>query len=348
MQKYALVTTISRFTLYFLAFIATILNCRFFAKANEFILKSFIYANFIIVLSSIADYYIYDFNRLLVDNFGHMETKHSAIRIGQITYLRPSGFVTDTNLTAFTIAFASYLLILNRNKFNKFFTYAFYLLSGYSFGMLASRSALLLVIFFLAAALIFKQINWKPILIFTIIFSPIQLLTPQTQGRFFQVADKSKKVEEMETGRPLIWKADVFAMQVKPLLGLGTNVFFKQSDIFISKVRGQINDDIYLKELSDSSHQPEEGINPHNIFLSMIVEYGIAGILLFLILVIYNFNYILRIKKWNSLIAFTGILFVSSISNYAPYYKYYMLLCTVFYVNIKNDLRIERDAGQKK
>src|SRR4030095_9266371 len=134
MQKYALVTTVSRFTLFFLAFIVTILNCSYFNKANEFILKSFIYANFFIVLSSIADYYIYPFNRLLVDKFGHMETKHSAIRIGGIMYLRPSGFITDTNLTAFSIAFSSYLLFLNKEKFSKFFVYIFFLVSGYSFG----------------------------------------------------------------------------------------------------------------------------------------------------------------------------------------------------------------------
>jgi len=341
MQKFAIVTTISKFTLYFFAFIITLIYSKYFAQSGKFILKSFIFLNFFIILSSIADYFFYDFNRLLVGYFGHVETKHSMLRINGIPYLRPSGFVTDTNLTAFSIAFSSYLLLLNNKRFNKYFKYLFYMLAGYSFGMLASRSALLLILFLVILSFILKLIPKKHIIVFSLIFFIIQSLTPQTQARFFIFSKKPKKVEEIETGRPIIWKADMLAIRLKPLLGLGSGIFFKQSDIFISKVLNKIDDAAYYAELNNQMHEPEEGVNPHNIFLSMFIEYGIPGLLLFTFLIIYNFRYIFKKRNMNSLIVFIGILFISCVSNYAPYYKYFLLLCIVYYINAPNNLKMD-------
>ena len=339
MQKYALVTTTSRYTLYFLSLIITLCYIKYYEKAVEFILKSFVYINLFIALSSIAEYFIPGFYRILFDHFGIMESRHSNIRFGIAVYMRPSGFVTDSNLTAFTLGLSSYLLLLNREKFNKIFEYSFYIITGITFGMLASRSALIMVVFLLVTLLVFRQVYWKNALVYFILFVVIQIITPQTQARFLNISDKKKKMEEMELGRPLIWKADYLAMQINPWIGIGSGVFFKQSEVFIAKVENKISEDKYFTGINDPALEMNQGINPHNIFFTMQIEYGVGGTILFLNLVLYNLVYLFRNKKFNSLASALGILFVSSLSNYAPYYKYYLLIIIIYYVSINCNLK---------
>ena len=338
-QKYALVTTTSRYTLYLMALVISLSYVKYFEKAGEFILKSFIYTNFLIILSCLADYYIPDFYQFLVDHFGHMESKHSVMRIDGVVYKRPSGFITDTNLTAFSLGFSSFILLINRNKFNKYFEYAFYIFAGYCFGMASSRSALILVIFLLVFALIMKKVNWRNGVVYFLLFIAVQFITPQTQARFFDISNKEKKIEEMELGRPLIWKADYLAMRIKPVIGIGSGVFFKLSDTLIARVKNEITDEQLNTAISDTRIDPVKGINPHNIFFTMQIEYGIAGTVLFVIIVLYNIINFLKTKNYLTLAAALGILFVSSLSNYAPYYKYYLLMFIIFYVLADYKLR---------
>jgi len=348
MQKYAIVTTTSRYTMYLLVFVITVYYSLYFEKAPEFILKSFIYLNFFIALSSLADYYLPGFYQVLVDYFGHMESRHSNIRIGGVIYLRPSGFVTDTNLTAFSLGFSSVILLINRIKFNKYFEYIFYVIVGYSFGMASSRSAFLIVIFLLAIILIFKQVSWKHAAVYVLLFITFQLLTPQTQARFFYFSDKKQKYEEMELGRPLIWKADYLAMRIKPVVGIGSGIFFKLSDTLISRVQNKITDEQLNTAIFDPRTDPSKGINPHNIFFTMIIEHGIAGAILFITLVLFNLFYFFKLKKYMSLAAAIGILFVSSLSNYAPYYKYYLLTFIVYYIISGLNLKLSNELPKSQ
>ena len=340
MQKYALVTTSSRYLLYFIAFIITLCYFWYYARTGIFILRSFVYVNLLIALSSIAEYFIPSFYRILVDHFGIMQSKHALMYFGNLAYMRPSGFITDANLTAFTLGLSSILLLLNREKFNKIFLYIFYTIAGLSFGMLASRSALIMVIFLFAAAIVFKKVNWKNALVYFVLFIIIQLITQQTQARFFNITDESRKMDELEHGRPLIWKADYLAMKIKPWIGIGSGVFFKQSDIFIAKAEDRINDETYYNDLNNPDFEMIQGINPHNIFFTMQIEYGVFGTILFTIMVIFNLIYLFRTKNFISLSASLGILFVSSLSNYAPYYKYYLLIIIIYYILMHSDFKL--------
>jgi O-antigen ligase/polysaccharide polymerase Wzy-like membrane protein len=341
MQKYALVTTTSRYTLFLLALFITICYSKNFDEAGNFILKSFVIINFFVALSCLAEYFITDFYNILVSHFGVMESKHSNIHMNNIVYMRPSGFVTDANLAAFTLGVSSFLLLLNQSKFNRIFTYFYYLITGLCFGMLASRSAFLMVLFLIITAVILKHVQWKQAVVYFLLFFIIQGLTPQTQARFFYFSDEKKHDEEMELGRPLIWKADYLAMRQKPWIGIGSGVFFKQSDIYIAKVENKISEETYNAVLINPELENKQGINPHNIFFTMQIEYGAVGSILFLIFVLYNIIYLIRSKKLMALAAALGILFVSSLSNYAPYYKYYLLIIIIFFFISDFDLKIK-------
>ncbi len=346
MQKYALVNTTSRYFLFFLVLIATIVYSKYFADSVKFIYTSFIYANFIVIVSCLADYLFPDFNRLLIQSFGHMGLRDSIMKIGGVIYMRPSGFVSDTNLTGFSIALSFFLLLLNHRNFNKYLIYVFSIFSGLCFGMLASRSALITISAFIILSIVFKYMKWKNVLVFILIFYSVQFLTPQTQARVLQIFDKEMKTEELEHGRPLIWKAGVIALGVKPSLGIGSGVFFMQSDVFIAKAKELIDENDFSREIMDPMHVPLSGINPHNIFLTMLIEHGYAGLLLFTILLLHILYKTIKQKKYISLIMMLGLLFVSLLSNYSPYYKYFLLMVVIYYVYA--DKRLTVDDGIQK
>lgn len=331
-QKFALVNTVSRYFLYFIALIITIIYTQQYKNAVTYVLKSFIFINFIILLSCIADYYIPSFYQILVDYFGHMESRHSYLRIGETIYSRPSGFITDTNLTGVTIGLSVILLLINRKFFNKYFEFLYYSAAGYCFGMASSRSALIFTVFLFLVIFLYKPIKRKIIFYVITLFFMFSLLTPQTMARILQIFDKAYKVEEIERGRPLIWKADYIAMQLKPVTGIGSGVFFKLSDTLIAKVQDKITDEQLTKAVNNPGTSPANGFNPHNIFFTMQIEHGIIGSILFLILVFYNFYYLYKSKQYLSFAVAAGLIFVSSLSNYAPYYKYYLLIIIVFFV----------------
>ena len=344
MRSFALSTTFFRYTLFLLCFFCTVIYCRHFENAGMFIFKSFIYFNVLIILSSFADFYFPSVNRVFIKYFGHMEGRHSNFKINGVEYIRPSGLVTDTNLTAFTIVFSGLLILLNPKEFkNKYFIYAFYLAGGFSFGMLASRSALIAVVFSVVLFGIFKFVKRKDVLVFLLLFFLVQLLTPQTQARINQIFNKTYIEEEIGIGRPIIWKAAINAFKSKPIIGIGSGVFFKESYIFLNQLISS-----YSQEYRDQYHlilqAPDSGgVNPHSIFLVMLAEYGLIGLAAFLVLMFILIGNLLKNRLYISLIIFASLLFVSSLSNYAPYYKYYLMLCIIFYILSKNNMRAGED-----
>ena len=117
------------------------------------------------------------------------------------------------------------------------------------------------------------------------------------------------------------------------MIGIGTGVFFAES----------ID---YLKEVWDESSHGDfwsyerYRLNPHNIFLSMLSEEGIIGFIIFVILIIYYLRLLAQQKKYIALTIMIALLIVSSLSNYAPYYKYYMVLCIALYVCAKQEMKV--------
>jgi O-antigen ligase len=337
----ALQSAIFRFTIFYLCFICTLIYTYRFKNSTNFVLKSIIYINILVVVSSIIDYYIPSFNALLVERFGHLEPKHSVLKLAGEKYMRPSGLVTDTNLTAFSIILSCLSLLLNDDKFkSRIFKYSFYALSGYSFGMLASRSALIAMVFSVAVFFFTKKIERKRIYIFLIIFFVVQLMTPQTLSRIRQVFEKQYIEEDITVGRLVLWKAAFKAFESSPVIGIGTGVFFLKS----------ID---YLRDVWDASSHGDFNsyeryrVNPHNVFLSMLAEEGIIGFTIFVVLIIYYLRLLVQQKKYIALTVMIALLIVSSLSNYAPYYKYYMVLCIALYICAKQDMKIESRKDEK-
>src|SRR5437867_770580 len=204
----ALDSTIFRFTLFYLCFLCTLIYTYYFNKSIHFLIESLIAINLLVAASSILDFYIPAFNRFLMDYFGHWDIKHSNLKLDGVKYMRPSGFITDTNLTAFSVVISCLLLLLNEKKIRfGWFKYIFYGISGYSFGMLASRSALMALIFSVAVFFFTKKIERKRIYVFLLAFFLVQLATPQTLSRIRQVFERRYVEEDVTVGRLVLWKA---------------------------------------------------------------------------------------------------------------------------------------------
>ncbi|MBS1493089.1 MAG: O-antigen ligase family protein [Bacteroidetes bacterium] len=327
--------TLFNYLSYFVCLLITLKHLKQFNQAGNFILKSFLVINFLLAVSCILDFYIQQFNQFLIDHFGHNELKHSFFKMNGEMILRPSGLTSDTNLTAFSIAVSLVLVILNYSKFkNKILIWVFILCSGFAFGMLSSRSAQIIILLSGILFIIFKKVNYKTILQIVIVFFVVQLATPQTIARIQQFFSKEAMEEEATYGRSMIWRGAWLAFQENKVIGLGPGVFFNKSIDYISRTMDKAKFDTLEKSQ----------YNPHNIFLVFLSEQGIIGAIIFLSLLIFLLNYFVRQKKYLSLIFLLCILIVSSLSNYAPYFKYYLIICLVIYSLDKQNYQLKENA----
>lgn len=341
MPKYSIGKTIFTYSLFYLCFIFTLVYTRTITNSVQFILKSLVYFNLFIILSSFPDFYFPDFNKVLVDYFGHMEGKHSFLVLDGIKYNRPSGFVTDSNLTAYTISLTCIILLLNKDLFkSRYIHYIFFSLGGFITGMLASRSAEIVMLFSCVVFFIFKYADRKRVIISVVIFFCVQLLTPQTQARIRMFFSEHEIKKEIRDGRLVIWSAALIAHKTSPVIGIGSYAFFKQSEVFLALAKNENPPGNIDPSKLDDSYTQVGGVNPHSIFLTMLTEHGYIGLIIFCIFLIYFFREIILKKKIIALTVSSGLLFVSSLSNYAPYYKYYLLLCIILYVTCNNNFRI--------
>ncbi len=317
---------------YFVCFLITLYYANYFKESRSFIIKCFFALNLILVISCLLDYYIPSFNQFLISNFGHAELKHSFFEANGIKYLRPSGLLSETNLTGLSIGLSLLLIIINYSKiFNKAFCYGYILLSGYAFGMLGSRSTSIMIALCSLMFIIFKRADYKTVLKIILIFFAVQLLTPQTRIRLEQAFDKERIKEESAIGRSMIWKGAAAAFKENPVTGLGPGMFFFNSLHYIDKtVADRESFDKMEKNMS----------NPHNIFLAFASEQGVIGLILFLSLLGLITLYFIKEKKLISFSIFIGLIFVSSLSSYAPYFKYYLILCIIAYVLSKNEFAL--------
>jgi oligosaccharide repeat unit polymerase len=214
------------------------------------------------------------------------------------------------------------------------------ILSGYIFGMVASRSALIVVLCISLVIYIYRYTDRKKLIVFLALFLLVQLLTPQTQVRIGQFFNRTYIEEEVSGGRPLIWKAAFLAFKTSPVIGIGSCVFFEESTGFINTV---------LQNQKEEDSNPMRAIyylrldhtNPHSIFFTMLTEYGIIGLMIFVIFLIVQYRNLIRKRMILSISFISGLLFVSMLSNYAPYYRAYHLICIlVFALSEKNMLRL--------
>lgn len=330
-------TLTSRFIFYFAIMIVLLIAVNYFENSTNFIIKVFVYSNLFIMLGSLLDYYSVDFHNILKIHFDRPDALHSYMKIGGEKIMRPMGFLTDANLTAFSVAMALTLLLLNYRNFNKYFKYLYYALGSYIFGMLVSRAALIICIISVIYYFYYRKVEKKELYIFISLFIIFQLLTPQTYGRLYSYFSKEMIDEEMIVGRPVIWQAAINVFNENKFIGVGPGVFFELSQNYIRNI---------LKEKTnlniDFPYNPDyhkiDKLNPHNIFLVMLSEAGIVGFVAFICFLIFLFRYYIKQKHFLSALFLTNILIVSALSNFAPYYKFYLIICIIFFMASKQNM----------
>ncbi len=314
--------------LYFLVvFYIALTGLKYFEFKEILFIKSFVYANVIIILFSLMDFYFPDIHFFLIKYFNRQEMIHSFVTINGEKVMRPMGILTDSNLTAFSVSISLMLILYNNDKFNKYFRISFYIAGSFVSGMLISRASFLMCILLVSAYFFIKK-DKKEVIIFIFIFIIFQLPTPQTFSRIESMLNKSKVQEEFSVGRPVIWEASLNVFKRNAFIGAGAGMFFEKSDKEIKEIlekNGQIN---ISDSLLGGFHKIDK-LNPHNIFLVVLSESGLAGFFVFIILIILTSMYLIRIKNYSSLLFFIAVLFVSSFSNFAPYYKFYLIIIII-------------------
>jgi len=330
----------NRISYYFVILIFAMAGASYFENARNFIAKSFIYSNVLVIAGSILDFYVPHFHDLLVNHFDRPQTFNSVVKLGGAVIMRPMGFLTDSNLTAFSLAFALILLLFNFKHFNKIFRYSFYALSSFCIGMLASRASLVICLISFGVFYFAKLAEKKELYIFLSAFVIFQLITPQTYYRFYTLFDKKQNRMEFSTGRFLLWETAFTVFRENPIIGAGPGVFFELSEAYIKRETVGVPD-INTSRPNETDYFKIDKKNPHNIFLVMLSETGLTGFAIFLtLLVLLAISFIKR-KKFISLLFLINIIIISSVSNFAPYYKFYLVMCIVFLIVSESNMKIE-------
>lgn len=328
-----------RISFYVLVLFILIIASNYFKDAGAFIIKSYIYLSVVVIAGSLLDFFVPSFHEILVSNFDRPGILHSYMKINGEIIMRPMGFVTDANLAAFAIAFGLMLLLLNSSSFNKFFRYSYYIFGSFAFGMLTSRIALVMCVITVLAFLTLKAVERKELILFAILFLIFQAVTPQTYSRVMSFFDKEKIDEELTVGRPVIWSAAFRLYNENPVIGAGPGVFFEYSKDYMTDMLGssvQLN----ITDPSKRDYHKVDKVNPHNIFLVMLSETGIIGFSLFLLLLINLFYGYITQKKIISALFLANFILISAFSNFAPYYKLYLVIAIVMFIASGKDMRL--------
>ncbi len=339
-------STSRRMAFYTCILIICVSASRYFEEAPDFFIRTFIYSNVLVILGSFLDFYVPQFHVLLVDSFGRPETYHSTMSIGSEKIMRPMGFLTDSNLTAFSIAISLGLLLVNYKNFGRIFRYSFFALGSYIFGMLVSRASLLVCILTVIVFFSFKIVEKKEIYIFTVLFVFFQLITPQTYVRIASFFDKSRFKSEVSYGRLTIWEASFGLFKENMVIGAGPGNFFEVSQQRIRDVLLSQNPNINLDNPFLKSYHKIDRVNPHNIFLVMLSETGLMGFSVFLALIGLLIYIYIKERKYISLLFLLNIIFVSSLSNFAPHYKFYLIICIVYFIASNKDMKISSVSSE--
>lgn len=332
-----------RFSICFLILVYLVFVYNYFPELNEFLIKSFVYINLIIVAGSILDFYVPAFHNMLIDYFGRPLIKHSYVDYNGEIIMRPMGFITESNLAALSIAFASLLVLISSDKFNLYFRITYYLLGSFVLGMLVSRSAFIFSLLVLGYLFFFQKNLRKELYIYLLMFLLIPLLTPQTQSKIFQVSYPEKISEELSVGRPMIWQASLSAFKTSPVIGIGPDCFFSASRSYLIPILSA-KEDINIQNPYSENYFEINNVNPHGLFIALLTETGIIGLALFCFACLLLFKYYYKYKLYISFVFLVGWLIISAISSYAPYYTYYLILCIIFFMISSNNMKIENSV----
>ncbi len=328
-----------RISFYLMILIITLSAVSYFNNASNFIIKSFIYVSSFVIAGSLLDFFMPGFHQILVNHFDRPGIMHSYMKIGNEIVMRPMGFVTDANLAAFVVASGLMLLLLNSRSFNKIFRFSYYILGSFAFGMLTSRIALAMCVISVLVFFILKAVERKELILFCIVFIIFQAVTPQTYSRIVSLFDKEKMEEELTVGRPVIWSSAYRLFTEHPEIGAGPGVFFEYSKDYVSDILSS-TDGVNITDPDKPNYHKVDNMNPHNIFLVMLSEIGIFGFSIFILLLIYLLKSYIRKKLYLSALFLGNIVLISAFSNFAPYYKLYLVVAIVFFIASGKDMRL--------
>jgi len=83
--------------------------------------------------------------------------------------------------------------------------------------------------------------------------------------------------EEMSVGRLVIWSAAFAAFKTSPIIGIGTDLFYKESIKYLAIIG---EDYEKVKENEDKIIIDKGGFNPHSLFMTLLTENGIIGLMI--------------------------------------------------------------------
>ena len=180
---------------------------------------------------------------------------------GTFSYLGPNEYAS---FFSHYIFIALGLLLLVKSKLKKFFLFIISLLSTYTIFFLFSRGS------YLATYAVFTLLGVlkKNILIIglalIIFFTWNTLLPPAVVQRITMTTNECGELETSAELRVMVWKQSMETFQSSPLIGVGFNTF-----PYLGFVLG----------------------DSHNLYIKILLEQGIIGLLIFLIIIFIAFYY---------------------------------------------------------
>lgn len=223
------------------------------------------------------------------------------------------------NILSFGLPLSFYLILRGDKKFILYFPVALYMMF-----ILSSRTVLISFVFIAISTtwMLFRyKIRFRKTIVLIALLVSAAVFNQIPKGNLERLSTVG---EELSSGtlnkRTIIWEAGINVLKDRPLFGVGINNFGEAARIYLGP-----------------------GGSAHNAFLSVAVETGIVGLLLFLIIILFVFYYSLQadvpsLMRWLSLTLFI-IWFSISLVGHTEAQKFTWIVFSFIITMYKIDLK---------
>lgn len=223
----------------------------------------------------------------LISIFGvvqYFTDKNILVRVTEDgAYKRISSTLENPNNLGAFLLFVIFILILlmfyEKNRVLKLLYFSCSALVGFNIIVTSSRNALAGLIIGIILLLIIY--NWKLVFLFVGVFG-LSTLLPSVMNRISNFGEMSQNINRIKA-----WKISLLMFKDHPFTGVGNGNFAERYA------------DYYTKDPSLAIH--ENLFHPHNLYLKLLCEVGIFGLLAFIsflvFLLIYNRNVMKKTEK---------------------------------------------------